>query len=70
MTVNLSEAVEAIKRAGAVNVRTVPMAGESVHGDKYQIEVKDPVWKPIIQGITQSAAEDIIRQATNRVICG
>ena len=69
--VNISEAVQRIKKAGGTNVRSVPMAGQCVQSGLYVIEVLEGgSWLPVAEGMTKSTAENIITQATNRVICG
>ena len=70
--INLNEAIMKIKAAGATRVRAVPMANQSVHSGSYQIEVAqgDGSWTAIVEGITKSVADELITQATNRVILG
>jgi len=69
-SVNINEAVQRIKKAGESNVRAVPMAG-GVHSGLYSIEVHDGGgWVAITEGITLITANNIIRQATDRLICG
>ncbi len=71
MAVNLNEAIASIKRAGVANVRSVPMPGQNYNVGMYQIEIKNGNdWAPIVEGIPRATAENIIAQATNRVICG
>jgi len=71
MPLNMVETVNKIKKAGTTNVRTVPMPGQPVTGGMYQIEVKEgTAWSVIAEGLPQTTANDLIRQATNRVICG
>lgn len=71
MAININEAIQKIKQVGASSVRTVPMAGEAVDGGQYQIEVQENgSWTAIVTGVKKTMAEDIIRQATNRVILG
>lgn len=71
MSINLNETTTAIKKAGAANVRVVPMKGQTIDGD-HQIEVQpNPgTWQPILTGIKKSMAESIVRDATNRVLLG
>ena len=69
--INLNETIQTIKRVGTNNVRTVPMPGQSVNGDQYQIEIMEGTcWRPIVTGVTKRTAEDLIAQATNKVILG
>lgn len=71
MAVNVNEAIEKIKKAGAANVRTVPMPGQNVNAGDYQIEINESgTWIPVATGISKKIAEDIVSQATNRVILG
>lgn len=71
MSVNMVETVNKIKRAGDKNVRAVPMPGQPVTTGLYQIEVRDgSTWSVIAEGMPQTTATDLIRQATSRVICG
>jgi hypothetical protein len=68
---NLSEAVQRIKIAGSSNVRVVPMSGQSPLTGLQRIEIRESgKWIGIVEGLQKKAAEDIIRQATNRVILG
>lgn len=69
--ININEAIQKIKSAGATSVRTVPMTGQAVDGGDYQIEIKTgDSWSPIVTGVKKPMAEDIMRQATNRVLLG
>jgi len=71
MPVNINEAIQKIKRAGAANVRTVPMDGQSVNDGNYQIDIRNNGgWDTILVGVKKQMAEDIIRQATNKVLLG
>jgi hypothetical protein len=71
MAFNMTEAISRIKAVGANRVRAVPMPGQSI-GGLYQIEVSEAAgtWVAIVEGLAQATANDLIRQATNRVICG
>jgi hypothetical protein len=65
---NITEAVQKIKQAGAGNTRITPMPDGS---DAVRIEVNlGQGWATIISGIKRGMAEDILRQATNRVLLG
>ena len=67
----MNEATQKIKKAGKNNVRTVPMAGQSIQGGDYQIEVRNnDNWTPVVTGVQKSVAESIVSQAINRVILG
>lgn len=71
MIFNLNEAVQKIKSVGGTNVRTVPMAGQSIQGGQFQIEINEGgAWSPIVSGVSKKIAEDIINQSINRVILG
>jgi hypothetical protein len=71
MSININEAIQKIKAVGPKNVRVVPMPGQNVNSGDYQIEVLNGgSWSSIVLGIKKSMAEDIINQATNRVILG
>lgn len=71
MTININEAIQKIKKVGAQAVRTVPMPGQSIDGGDYQIEINNNgQWDPIVVGVKKPMAEDIVRQATNRMLLG
>jgi hypothetical protein len=71
MPVNVNEAVARIKSVGSSNVRSVPMDGQNVHSGAYQIEVKENNnWVPIAECPNKKIADEIISQATNKVILG
>lgn len=62
----LSEAVKRIKSAGTENTRITPASS-----GKHNVEVKTPGgWVKVVSDVTRPMAEDIIRQATNKVILG
>jgi hypothetical protein len=73
MPQDLNETIQKIKQAGIASVRVVPMAGQTIHG-QYQIEVKTNTganpWTPIMTSLTKQMAEDIVQQATNKVLLG
>jgi hypothetical protein len=67
---NLNEAKQRIKKAGAANARAVPMKGQTIDGD-HQIEILEgSQWVSIATGISRSMASNLIKEATNRVILG
>lgn len=71
MALNISEAIVRIRKAGAKNVRTVPMEGQDVRSGNYCIEVKEgSLWVAIVEGLPKQTMDDIVAQATNRVILG
>jgi len=71
MPINVNEAIQQIKRAGASCARAVPMPNQNVNSGDYQIEIKaNEIWSPIVTGVSKKIAEDIINQSTNRVILG
>ena len=68
--VNINEAAQRIKAAGVHNVRTIPMAGQNVHTGLYVIEVNDSgTWVVVAEGICKTTADNIIKSATDRLIC-
>jgi len=70
MPINFNETIQRIKQAGSTGVRSVPMPNQPIDGD-YQIEIlTEGNWTPLVTGINKKTAEDIISQATNRVILG
>lgn len=70
MTANINNAIDRIKQVGLTNVRIVPMAGQTVGGSQ-QIEIREgKEWNPLVSGLTRRMAEDIVNQASNRVILG
>jgi hypothetical protein len=69
--ISLNEAVIKMRKAGATNVRAVPMAGQNVHTGNYQIEIMEGAgWTSIVSGIPKTTADSLIAQATNRVLLG
>ncbi len=63
---NLQEAITEVRSSGVQNTRITPIAGTK----KSKIEVnKNGQWTEVLQ-IDSILAEDVIKQATNRVICG
>lgn len=71
MTANVNEAVQKIKKVGGSNARIVPMAGQSVLDGLQCVEIReDGAWHAVVSGVTKKMAEDIVNQATNRVIFG
>jgi len=71
MPVSLNEALVRIRKVGAQGVRAVPMPNQNVHTGKYQIEIRDgDSWSVLVEGLPRSSADDLIKQATNRVILG
>jgi hypothetical protein len=71
VSINLNETTAAIRKAGAVNVRVVPMKGQTIDGE-HQIEIQNVpgTWQTILTGIKKPMAESIVRDATNRVLLG
>ena len=71
MPVNVNEATQKIKAAGANNVRVVPCVGQNVHSGQYQIEVNESgSWNIVATCPNKKIAEDIVSQAINRTILG
>jgi hypothetical protein len=63
--INMNEAVTKIKQIGTANTRIIESSGAC------SIEVyQDGKWDPLVVGVTKRIAEDIVSQATNRVILG
>lgn len=71
MSINVNDAVQAIKKVGAINTRISQMSGETLDGN-HQIEVQSSpgIWQTVLVGIKKPLAESIVREATNRVILG
>lgn len=70
MTANINEAVQKIRQVGGTNARVVPMDGHGLDGLHY-VEIRENgSWHAVVSGVTKKMAEDIISQATNRVILG
>lgn len=62
----LKEAVQRIKQIGVENIRKVPTSNGRV-----DIQAKQGNgWVTILENVQASAADDIIRQASNRVMLG
>jgi hypothetical protein len=63
----LQEAVNKIRQAGEANSRIVPTTGSK----QVRIEVNiDGKWITVIESIDGNMAEDVFKQAKNRMICG
>lgn len=63
----VQEAVQKIREHGIGNTRITPISGS----DKVKIEVKsNSHWVTVLKDITQPMAEDVMRQASSRVILG
>lgn len=68
MAQNVTEAVSRIKHAGASNARKVPDPNTK---DGFRIEINENgQWVTVIAGVSDAIAEDVLRQASNRVILG
>lgn len=62
---------EAIKAAGPRNVRIVPMPGQPAISGLHSIEIRQANgWVAIVSGLQKAIAENIVREATNRIILG
>jgi hypothetical protein len=71
VVLNVNEALVKIRGVGANKVRSVPMSGQNVNSGFYQIEILEGAqWVPIVTMVQQATASDLIKQATNRTICG
>lgn len=68
--INVTAVIQEIKKAGQNSVRAIPMANQPIDGN-YEIEIQENGnWRTVISGLKKPMAEDIIRQATNRVLLG
>ena len=72
MAINVSEAVQLIKKAGPHRTRIVPASGQSVVDGNHQIEIRESndQWTVIVAGVKKGMAESIVAQAANNVILG
>jgi len=71
MAINLSEALAVMRKAGPNSIRAVPMVGQNVNTGLYKVEIRQGLsWQCILEGIPKSTAENLINQATSRVILG
>lgn len=69
--INVNEAFVRIKKAGSNNVRVIPMPGQDALNGLYQIEINESNnWSVIATGMPRSTADDLVKKATSRVICG
>lgn len=67
---NINEALQKIRKVGASNVRVLPMEGQSFNG-LHRIEIRDQgAWAMVIEGVEKCMAENLVRQAVNKVILG
>jgi hypothetical protein len=63
----LQEAVAKIRQVGITNVRISPISGDT----KHQIEIQENgSWIKILNPMEKNMAEDVLRQASNKVILG
>ena len=63
----LQEAVAKIRQVGITNVRISPISGDT----KHQIEIMESgSWIKILSPMEKNMAEDVLRQASNKVILG
>ena len=71
MPININEAVTQIKKVGSHNVRILPMPGQDINTGTHQIEIYEQnTWKVLLSGVPRTTAEDLVKQATNRMILG
>ena len=70
MSVNISEALTMMRKAGPKKLRAVPMPGQNVNSGTYKIEIDQGfgTWTCVIEGLPKVTAESLISQATTRVI--
>lgn len=65
---NIKETINKITKAGQNNVQITNVGGGQ---NEWAIEIRlGGVWTPILSGLPKPMAEDIVKQAKNRVICG
>lgn len=68
---DISEAVNKIKGVKPSNVRMIPQAGENPVDGLHQVELLEGGgWRTIISGLPKTTAEDLIKQALNKVLLG
>jgi hypothetical protein len=61
-----SEAVKKVREVGASNARIVPTQGR-----KFKVEIlSNGSWVTVLRDLEHPIAEDVIRQATNKVLLG
>jgi hypothetical protein len=61
----IKEAVDKIRQVGTTNARITPV------GNRCKIEIyTGKEWVTLLSNLERNIAEDVIRQATNRVILG
>lgn len=72
MTINISEALSRLRKAGPKNIRSIPMPGQNVHVGTYQIEINHGMgdWECVLEGLPKAMADGLMSQATSRVIFG
>ena len=69
--ININEVTQKIKAVGVNNVRIVTMDGQPAVEGLHQIDINsNGQWITIATGMKRNIAEDIVRQATNKVILG
>ena len=69
--VDFSQIINQLKAAGIKNIRIIPMEGQSVLDGNQRIEIlKDGQWVAVVSNISKKIAEDMVKQAGNRVILG
>lgn len=65
-----SAALVKMREAGSGKVRMMP-ANAVGDGQLYQVEVlNEGKWEPITSSMTMEAASGLMKQASNRTICG
>jgi hypothetical protein len=71
MTVNINDAIQKIKQVGASKTRIVPMEGQNALEGHQRIEILlDGKWESVVSGLNRKMAEELVAQASNRVILG
>lgn len=68
---SLNTVLQLIKEAGPTKTRVVPMEGQSVLNGRFRIQITDGTnWSDVLSDVPRSTAEDLVKQATNRIILG
>ena len=63
----IKEVVDEIKAVGINNVRKIPSKNGMIN---VQVLTHSSEWVTILENVSDRGADDVIRQATNRVILG
>ena len=64
MAVNISEALDVMRKVGPRFIRVNQMPGRAVNIGPYQIEVQqNGIWTPILEGLPADTAQSLVNQA-------